>query len=416
MKNKNYNKTFLNNIQGNILQPHGRIHARHLFLSFKKRNKKDIRQWIQNFTNKYITSAWDELSSLKEGLFCSFLLSSNGYAILNEMPPTDEAFNQGMKKRGFLLNDIDHNHWDEMYQTNNIDALLIIADNNPVNVAQKSVLIKESLLNSGLNVITEEQGIKLMRYHLEIEHFGFVDGISQPENKPVKFSKKEKIIAPNSILVKDPYKKGCFGSLFVFRKLEQNVFLWEENIQKLARELGEDPFLAGAYTMGRFKDSTPVVKSKEMKWDKIPQNNFDYNNDSEGAKCPLHAHARRMNWREKGNCSPRIARRGMSYGVRPDLHEQGTMFPLPKKGVGLLFMCYQKNIADGFEYLQQLANEELDSGQDPVISQGKSQKIINLWPKSYGAKEKVSFSFDRAIRLKGGEYFFAPSIEFLKFI
>jgi hypothetical protein len=109
----------------------------------------------------------------------------------------------------------------------------------------------------------------------------------------------------------------------------------------------------------------------------------------------------------------------MTYGIRPDLHPQGRNFLPPLKGVGLLFLCYQSSIAAGFENLQCAANDPSfpfpDTGLDPVIGQDCNPHNINQWPCGYGASRRVEVSFDKTVTLKGGEYFFTPSIDFLKY-
>lgn len=337
--------------------------------------------------------------------------------------PEDQAFRQGMKKRGVLINDSDSSTWDQIYNKTDIHGLLILADNDAVEVAKESVLIKENLIAAGGYVVAEEQGNKLARSDQTIEHFGFADGISQPKDvlcSPTTESEEIMVTDPKIVLVKEAYGKGNYGSFLVFRKLEQNVRLWEENIRNLAKTIRTDPFLAGAFAIGRFKDGTPVIEHKEMQQAIDPNNEIDYGADPGGNRCPYGAHMRKMNTRgdESLNGGLRIARRAMTYGIRPDLHPQGKMFPLPEKGVGLLFMCYQHDIAEGFEHLQRIANNGSlpydNSGMDPLISQGTSKKVSTNWPAGYDSQKRISFSFDRTVTLKGGEYFFAPSVKFLR--
>ena len=101
---------------------------------------------------------------------------------------------------------------------------------------------------------------------------------------------------------------------------------------------------------------------------------------------------------------------------------------LPAKDVGLLFMCFQQNVEDQFEFIQRtwadnehfptgiptLGVFQKDTGDDPLIGQNKDES--QRWPKSWGDKDagKKTFNFESAITLEGGEYFFAPSMAFLK--
>jgi hypothetical protein len=57
------------------------------------------------------------------------------------------------------------------------------------------------------------------------------------------------------------------------------------------------------------------------------------------------------------------------------------------------------------------------TGLDAVTGQGKAQTGGQKWPKEWGKKDDtVQFDFFHFVTLKGGEFFFAPSISFLKTI
>jgi deferrochelatase/peroxidase EfeB len=239
------------------------------------------------------------------------------------------------------------------------------------------------------------------------------------------------------VLAPDPYGKETAstgdvvhhsGSYLVFRKLEQRVRAFKEHEQELAKALGltgEDTKRAGALIMGRFEDGTPVVLQRTAGRAAPVPNDFDYDADPHGQKCPFLAHIRRVNPREKDiyKTAPRIVRRGITYGKREkEPKDNPSLEELPSGGVGLLFMCYQKSIAEQFEYLQgRLANEphfsEEQAGIDPIIGQpGKVGTPPQRWPAQWGdPREKHKpFDFHGFVTLKGGEYFFAPSIYFLR--
>ncbi len=226
------------------------------------------------------------------------------------------------------------------------------------------------------------------------------------------------------MLVPDPYgREGCdSGSYLVFRKLEQNVRAFKRCGYNLARALGltgKDAERAGALAVGRFEDGTPVVLQPTDGW---PTNSFTYAKDPHGAKCPLQAHIRKVNPRQQG--IPRIVRRGITYGEREKgPKDNPSLAELPIDGVGLLFMCYQKNIAKQFEFLQYaLANNprfpgKQEPGIDTLIGQpGGSGVGQHTWPAQWKDRHErhTPFDFHGFVTLKGGEYFFAPSIYFLK--
>jgi hypothetical protein len=51
---------------------------------------------------------------------------------------------------------------------------------------------------------------------------------------------------------------------------------------------------------------------------------------------------------------------------------------------------------------------------DGIAGQGKKQIDAQLWPKEWGKDDKMPFDFYNFVTMKGGEFFFAPSISFLK--
>lgn len=120
----------------------------------------------------------------------------------------------------------------------------------------------------------------------------------------------------------------------------------------------------------------------------------------------------------RSSAASRTARRGITYGTRledPDTHE---LVDQPNDGVGLLFMSYQASIENQFRFMQTVwANNEnfpeAGVGIDPII--GQRGTLGQHWPPVYnstaGAIQKLFAGF---VTLKGGEYFFAPSIAGLR--
>jgi deferrochelatase/peroxidase EfeB len=152
-------------------------------------------------------------------------------------------------------------------------------------------------------------------------------------------------------------------------------------------------------------------------------NNFNFGVDADAKVCPFQAHIRKTNPRgdtvrvlgatEAFERSNLILRRGISYGERPDL-APGSTAPTPDAGVGLLFMCYQAGIrqfaiqqagSDSNDFVKQ------DVGPDAVIG-NNVQPTSQNWPKAGNASAK--FTMANFVSFKGGEYFFAPSLGFLR--
>jgi deferrochelatase/peroxidase EfeB len=170
-------------------------------------------------------------------------------------------------------------------------------------------------------------------------------------------------------------------------------------------------------------------------------NNFDYdlkNGKDDNAKCPFHAHIRKTNPRsglkDAGNTPEErmkaakariMARRGITYGTRTDEPNDGHIYNKPEKEVGLLFMSYQASIEKQFEFIQQRWANRSDFpsdqpegpgtiGIDPIIGQGDRNVPGDFATEWGNAGTLKPATFEQFVHLKGGEYFFAPSMHFLK--
>jgi Dyp-type peroxidase family len=447
----------LENLQGNILQSHGRDHSVHIFLHFKSGQKTGVKTWIKELA-KHVTSAQQQRDDARRyrrfglpgPMFMGFFLTASGYRYLLDLTSdkdpnfNDEAFLRGMKSARHRLNDLPPEVWDDGYRED-IHAMVLLADNDEQGLLRKALELVEGV-STYAEICAVEHGRVLRNAQGEsIEHFGYADGLGQPLffQEDIDRERPERngttVWAPgarlDAVFVPDPYgaEKDSTGkvvhhhsgSYLVFRKLEQNVRKYKEREQGLAQALGltgEDAKRAGALVVGRFEDGTPVVLQPTAG---RPTNNFTYDEDPDGEKCPLQAHIRKLNPRKNDGyaLTPLIVRRGITYGKRwKEPKDYPSLEELPSKGVGLLFMCYQRNIADQFEYLQfRLANDpgpiDESSGIDPIIGQpGGMGAGPHRWPAHWGdPREKHRpFDFYGFVTLKGGEYFFAPSLYFLK--
>lgn len=406
-----------------------------------------------------------EKDLVEDELIGAFFLSAEGYKYLgfaiNDFGENGERFRNGMKDQdhGFLGNlaegvfdtsnkDPKPGEWEETYQ-DTIHAMVLLARDWQGSNALRATIRNEVIprLAGIAEVVAIEEGHVLRNEQAQaqdkdeprsegkgsgkgqpIEHFGYVDGRSQPIFFKGDIDKEEGGMdrwdptAPLSlVLVPDPFAKGkdCYGSYFVFRKLEQDVKAFNEAISALANHLDVHPDMAGAMAVGRFKDGTPVTLQRMEGLRDV--NNFEYESaDNDGNRCPAHAHIRKVNPRgatpftsleEERN--RRIARRGIPYGEQDEVGENP---------VGLLFMCYQSNIKEQFEFIQRTWSDNPNfpkllvlahTGDDPIIGQDTDANAHQDWPRHWGQSDRSSFNFGGYVRLRGGEYFFAPSITFL---
>ena len=451
-------KALLNDLQANILKGHGRRHTLNVFLRFDPAAAVANRAWLRALAPRIKTAKQqlDEVKAFKEhgtpGETVRLLfLSASGYAALGlaaKKPIVDAtAFDAGMKARGLALNDPDASGWDAHFQ-GEVHAMILIGDLSDalVNLALTELFIGKP---PGVQVLGDERGRANFNGNGDgIEHFGYVDGRSQPlllqgdvedEGHDTDGANVWDPAFPvGQVLVKDPGSPGAkgFGSYFVFRKLEQNVRDFKAREEALADHLelvGDDRERAGAMMVGRFEDGTPVVLQKADGMHHPVPNNFTYAADPDAVRCPFHAHIRKSNPRGESQAlgatlaqerAHIMARRGITYGERSKAEVEGKLefTDQPTEGVGLLFMAYQKDIQNMFEFTQgSWVNNrgfvKPKTGVDPVIGQDrpfvaddpKDQHMFPEWGSDPDAAQK-SFEFRGFVTLKGGEYFFAPSL------
>jgi deferrochelatase/peroxidase EfeB len=295
-----------------------------------------------------------------------------------------------------------------------------------------------------------------------VEHFGFQDGISNPfffesdrkkqEDKgitkhPLYYGGYSSAAPLELVLVPDPNcqpKEYAYGSYLVFAKLEQDVSGFHDSIKYLAARLqgekkDEKINRAKALVIGRFPDGTPIslqktgggIKESDTYKTGRGVNNFGFDptlspNSDFQHPCPVQAHIRKANPRnlplveERPASERRIVRRGITYGNRkkePKDHPTEKDLPTIGDGNGLLFMCFQANIKEQFEWV--LAQWVLYFEQSDAVISDKQKDLdlpCNCWPITWKSdlSPTTQYRFGRHVVLKGGEYFFAPSIKFLQ--
>jgi Dyp-type peroxidase family len=409
----------LDDVQCNILRKHGRRFAAHIFLKFNQPRIDEIKTWMAGFAATQLPNCSDQLAGrLASRPIAMLLLSAAGYRALGIEPPEGVSFRGGMKNAN--LNDPPVATWDEVFR-HGLDALVLIADDDG-NRLSAAVAAVETIAEH-MEVFDIEHGADLPG---GIEHFGFVDGISQP-----LFIQEEIIEARSQhadsllwdpetplwvVLARDPHGRSedSYGSYFVFRKLEQDVARFEQGVRGLAERAQVSEAVAGAMTVGRFKDGTPLSLNPASGLGSV--NNFNYNDDWEGRKCPFASHIRRVNPRGEldyvahtPDWQNRIARRGIPYGSPGDSR------------VGLLFMCFQSDIGGQFELIQNnWCNfphfPVLHTGKDPLVGQPNSWDHCEgqRWSSPQEEGDPTIFDFPQCVTMRGGEYFFAPSLSFLR--
>jgi Dyp-type peroxidase family len=461
----------LHDLQGNILKGYGREATSNLFLRFDPNQAARARTFLAAFA-PFVTSALEQLiatdrykeNGASGGDFYGLFLSATGYAALDEQDcmPLGAAFQDGMKQRP-ALGDPGLAEWDLAFR-GDIHAMILVAaeTTGQRDAARQPVLDLIAAAHGAvvlLNPDFQEDGNALFNDDDNgIEHFGYVDGRSQPlalveqlheeANKNGGITHWNPEIPLRQLLVKCPGGKleVSYGSYFVFRKLEQNVRGFKDREKKLEEAFKERYHLReeeiherlGATVVGRFENGTPVTmfgaeQAITSAGAKGVLNDFNYASDPAGLRCPFAGHIRKTNPRSDtpDSVTHLMARRGIPYGQRRGV-ENGVLredAERPTEGVGLLFMAYQSSLENQFEFTQvkwannvnfarpRLALEpDATTGIDPLIGHpfGASGQH---WPATYGISESEGEACDQFagfVKMLGGEYFFAPSISFIK--
>ena len=469
----------LHDMQANILKGHGRDHTGHVFISFDDMAAGAVADLLRTLA-PLVTTALEQLRDaeayrsmrLDGGRVVCLFLARGAYERLGtpeSRRPSDPAFKAGMRARGRLptlqfaglppipgLNDPASDRWGAGWNGDcaEPDAMILVADDSTDAVTAGLEAVEGVINGSGARVMLVERGEAQRRVQRGgnpkgegLEHFGYVDGRSQPLFVQEDIDGEDKAVwdpafPPAQFLVADPggaTASSC-GSYFVFRKLEQNVKRFKEQEDRLAAllELPQgDKERAGAMVVGRFEDGTPVVLHASAVAGK-PLNDFDYGGDPAAVLCPFRGHIRKTNPRSKTDPggppglkperSRLMARRGITYGRRQP-RPPGRDFPeddLPERDVGLLFMAYMADIAEQFEFTQAAwaGNpdfQQANAGIDAVIGQQANRPgtMDTHWQDGAGngdgrSGHTAEFDFQTSISLQGGDYFFAPSVSFLR--
>jgi deferrochelatase/peroxidase EfeB len=330
----------------------------------------------------------------------------------------------------------------------------------------------------------------------ENEPFGFADGISQPQidweqqrQTPCSQMEYTNIVALGEFLLgyRNEYGKitdrpllepdsanagllaaedaparkdlGRNGTYLVMRQLEQDIRkFWQFLYHQAGGNLAETDKL-GAKMVGRTKAGNPLVPIQAqpipgMDPARAQQNQFTYESDPAGARCPFGAHIRRANPRNsdfpersvntlkklvimlgfgpKGFYDDltssvrfhRILRRGREYGS--ELSPEQALKPAPpnESPRGLHFICLNANILRQFEFLQNawIVNTKfsgLTGESDPLL--GNREAIPGClvsgaftMPKDGNLRRRIS-GLPQFVTVRGGAYFFLPSLRALRY-
>lgn len=376
-------------------------------------------------------------------------LNSFSFEFLEGMAP-QRAAGTPIPRRTNILGDLeasspefwDWGGWNE--KTRDIDVLFLLF---AADEASLSKLIETEI--EAMRGIADGDPI-VLKGHLfpdMMEHFGYVDGLSQPkiEGRPERKhrtpEKGTSPIKPGSEVKPGEFLLGYVnerqtrvtngngrdvrqnGTYLVFRQLEQDVPAFNAFVSDVAKDLVESEDWVAARLLGRWRDGAPLVPERSVANAGSSKNDFlYYYEDRAGLTCPIGAHIRRANPRDSLIPDPvtalhlskmhRIIRRGRPYGERWNPNTQERVGEKAERG--MLFIALNADIAGQFELIQHswINNPRFNglyAGTDPISHFSGGESItIQSRPANLHIRRPAPF-----VRVRGGAYFFLPGIRAL---
>ena len=423
---------------------------------------------------------------------------------LREMPAD---FMDGMLARAAILGDDQPgntpDHWDAVWQPGQLGVHMLLtlnaqmaADGEPVhelatetdallhliarlNASQPGAL---ALLSGHRGPSSQWQTLSaLMANHrpMPVEHFGFMDAISDPVFEGQYPDGTERDLAIGQGAVDGlgrwrPLAAGEFllgwpdeaqevagtpmpldfsrnGSFFSYRKLHQHVAAFESWVTTtgaaLAQAWGLPDRAQGRATLmakmaGRWTDGVPLMAAPDYPaWlrfnDRFASGSaeraralveFRYQDDRAGLRCPVTAHLRRMNTRDaldpRASAAP-ADRMGSALNNRRRLLRRGLPYGAsddPQGEHGIVMLCHCASLTRQFEFVQQQwLNFGLDfnAGNDscPLVgNHAQDARFVIAADPASGRAPFIARGLPQFVSTRGGDYFFAPSMTALRMI
>jgi Dyp-type peroxidase family len=353
-----------------------------------------------------------------------------------------EAFRVGMAARAKQLGDDgvnDPKNWDKPFGTGQVHIGVSAFTDSEEKRRRALAIAREQYEGfSGVTVLAMQD---FGAQPGDLNSLGYKDGIDQPAiegsgveplpafGRPIKAG--EFILGyPGEAGVPLPMPQpdilGRNGTYVGFRKYQTRVGAFNRFLRANG-STEEERELVAAKLVGRWRSGAPLTLAPEkddpaLGADPQRNNDFDYANDTHGRQVPFGAHIRRMNPRDTKLTRltdvniHRVIRRGTTFGPPYDpnaLSEADDEVPH-----GAIFLFISARAMATIEFLQQ---EWINDGdfigagneRDPIVGRQEEEATFTIPKEPVRRRIHGIQTFNV---LKGGEYFFMPSISALNWL
>ncbi|KIJ36125.1 hypothetical protein M422DRAFT_179814 [Sphaerobolus stellatus SS14] len=436
----------LDNIQGDAIV--GMKKDKELFFFFVINDATTFKNKLQSDIHSLVTSANQLLTVATQPITAVNLAFSKPG--LDTLGITDNLgdilFNAGQEDTALAIGD-DVNNWVSAFRNKGVHGLFILLSDTEANIDSELANI-QSILGGSITEVHRLAGAARPGDQEGHEHFGFVDGISQPALDGFNIAKPGQISIPPGIIIlgADGDNSTNFplvssrpawakdGSFLAFRQLQQlvpefDLFLANNplNVPGLTAEEGSE--LLGARMVGRWKSGAPIdlspLHDDPDLGKNTSRNNFftfehnGFNFTSDQTHCPFSAHIRKANPRaDFPNATViipnHIIRSGIPYGPEVTAAEAASGITSIERG--LAFVSYQTDIDSGFFFIQanwlnQPEYSDPTPGWDPLLGQVTETQTGPKFASGLDpADPNRDFTLPDFIVSRGGEYFFSPPL------
>ena len=432
----------LHEIQATVLRPRPAPYfGTHVLLRIE--DAQAGRDFLRRLT-PYVDSATD--SRIAANVWLDVGISYSGLEALGlsqeALQSFPEAFRVGMAARAKQLGDEgvnDPKNWDKPYGTGQVHiGVSAFSDSEEKRRRALAVAREQYEGFSGVGVLAMQD---FGAQPGDLNSLGYKDGIDQPpiegtgidplpgQGRPIKAG--EFILGyPGEAGVPLPMPQpdilGRNGTYVGYRKYQSRVGAFNRFLQANG-STDEERELVAAKLVGRWRSGAPLTLAPDqdnpaLGADPQRNNNFDYANDQHGRQVPFGAHIRRMNPRDTKLTRltdvniHRLIRRGTTFGPPYDpnaLSESDDEVPH-----GAIFLFMSAKATATIEFLQQ---EWINDGdfigaggeRDPIIGRQEEGATFTIPKEPVRRRIHGIQTFNV---LKGGEYFFMPSISALKWL